>query len=190
MRRIICGLILFAATSLMGSEQLRATTVVKLSGVLTHKGHQLPVKTVVSRWNVKTHTLTVTLLPYILTQPEIERVQQGMAILVVMNRKSPDPRFWKQPVYAEFSFNFAPGTKTASVAALNAIRLNFLWFAGKNSSTFATIPKRQIDTRWFVVFKGGLKANGQLLLRFKSQTTIGGVPFSWDLNSVSTIHAQ
>lgn len=161
----------------------------KTSNTITHRGHQLQIKTIVSVWDRDKKTITINLFPYDLNKDEISEIKQGKAFFVIMLKKKSPGKYWKQPLYAKLEIKLKDNKKTG-IEAIESVNWNFLWFKERNNTSFASIPGSNLDKKKFSLFRYTLMKGGELALRYRGKEKLTGEVFEWRLDFTTKLSLQ
>ncbi|MES0489430.1 MAG: hypothetical protein ABUK01_05515 [Leptospirales bacterium] len=161
----------------------------KTTGSIQMNEKVLTLKSSFNYWDSEKNELYVNLFPFELTKDEMEKLkkQHGGSFLIIMNKPSPDKKFWDWCPYVELTFKFEPNTTELSSDRLVSYSLNIFWIEKKNHTIFFSQPKSQI-TNEFSKLNGTLKDAAFLELSMKDSNEISGNNFTWKIQVKSIIH--
>ncbi len=139
-------------------------------------------------WDSNKNKLIVSLFPFDLTKNEVEKLKKepGASFLIVMNKPSPNKKFWNWCPYAKLTFKFKPNTSKLTSDRLVSYSLNMIWIKKKNSTTFFSSQ----NTNEVSELNGRLKDGGLLKLSMKESKKINGNHFTWKIQVKSIIYKK
>ncbi len=151
----------------------------------------LKLKSTFIFWDSKKNELNVNLFPFDLTKNEVEKLKKepGGSFLIIMNKPSPNKKFWNWCPYVELTFKFEPNTTKLRKNRLVSYSLNMFWIEKKNHTIFFSRPKSQI-TNEFSKLNGTLKDGEFLELSMKDSNKISGNNFIWKIQVKSIIYKK
>ena len=161
----------------------------KMKSVITHQENTLNIKTIVARWNKKKSRVILYFFPYQLTDEEIKKVKKGHDFLVIMDKKSPGPH-WKQPVYTKLEIELKDYREINGFESIYYLYWNFIWFTGKNRTSFSSVPGSNLDRALFKHFKCILNSEGIIELQYKGKVILNEQSYEWDIDLKKTFQLE